>query len=148
MNDPLLFPDEGAAPLGSNSRANDEHREFSDADDAATTPSHRNAPPGTSEVAANRMAKRAPALRERVFAYIESRGLHGATDDEGEAALCIKCQTYTPRRNELAKAVRVVDSGRRRPTSSGCPAAVWIAAQFAPKPAPTSTSGVTGEVGP
>ena len=96
-----------------------------------TPPAHHNAPPGTSGVAAGRIAGHAKDLRARVLAYIVGQGPHGSTDDEGEAVLGIKPQTYTPRRGELVKLGQIVDSGRRRNTASGRPAAVWIASTSA-----------------
>ena len=94
-------------------------------------PARHNAPPGTSGAAAGRIASHAKDLRARVLAYIVGQGPHGSTDDEGEAVLGIKPQTYTPRRGELVNLGLVVDSGRRRNTASGRPAAVWIASTFA-----------------
>lgn len=96
-----------------------------------TPPVRHNATTGTSEVAASRIAGHAKDLRARVLAFIVGQGPHGATDDEGEAALGIKPQTYTPRRGELVALGLVVDSGRQRATASGRPAAVWIASTFA-----------------
>lgn len=104
----------------------------------STPPAHHNAPTGTSEVAAARIAGGAAALRSRILTYIVARGSEGATDDEGETALGIKCQTYTPRRGELVRDRLVIDSGQRRPTGSGRQAAVWIAV----------ASTVRGEVRP
>lgn len=94
-------------------------------------PAHHNAPCGTSDVAARRIAGHAPTQRSRVLMLIYSRGAEGLTDDEGEAALAMRPQSYTPRRRELVQLGQVVDSGRRRRTESGRPAAVWIAADFA-----------------
>lgn len=94
--------------------------------------SHR-APPGTSESAAAMIARKAPTMRERVFAAIQARGAYGLADHEGQAALGILMQTYTPRRGELASMGLIVDSGRRRKTPSGCRAAVWVSVEFAPK---------------
>lgn len=94
-------------------------------------PACGNAPRGTSRVAAGRIAVPAKDLRARVLAYIVKQTLNGATDDEGEAALGIKPQTYTPRRGELVALGLVVDSGRRRNTTSGRPAAVWVASTSA-----------------
>jgi hypothetical protein len=91
-----------------------------------TPPARHNAPAGTSGVAADRIAGHAKDLRARVLAFIVGQGPHGATDDEGEAFLGIKPQTYTPRRGELVALGLVVDSGRRRNTASGRPAAVWV----------------------
>jgi len=96
-----------------------------------TPPAHHNTPAGTSVVAAGRISGHAKDLRARVLAYIVGRGSQGATDGEGEAALEIKCSTYTPRRGELVVLTPVVDSGRRRNTASGRPAAVWVASTFA-----------------
>lgn len=64
--------------------------------------------------------------RERIYAHIVNAGIFGATDEEGEVALGIKCQSYTPRRGELARDKRIVDSGRTRQTTSGREAIVWI----------------------
>ena len=99
-----------------------------------TPPARHNAPPGTSGVAADRIAGHAKDLRARVLAFIVGQGPHGATDDEGEAVLGIKPQTYTPRRGELVALGLVVDSGRRRNTASGRPAAVWVTPNHASKP--------------
>ncbi len=97
-----------------------------------TPPARHNAPAGTSGVAADRIARHARDLRSSVLAFIVEQGPHGATDDEGEAALGVKPQTYTPRRGELVALRQVVDSGRRRNTASGRPAAVWVATTHAP----------------
>lgn len=107
-----------------------------------TPPARRNAPPGTSEKAAERIAGCAGTLRDRVQQHIASSGADGSTDDEGEAALSMKPQTYTPRRGELVALGIVVDSGRRRPTSSGRPAAVWVTRNHAPH-TPTTDGGAT-----
>lgn len=90
-------------------------------------PHHHNAPPGTSEVAAERIAPKALALRLQVLAVIVAAGSTGLTDDEGERLTGIKPQTYTPRRGELARAGFIERSDHKRPTASGCPAAVWVA---------------------
>lgn len=99
-----------------------------------TPPARHNAPPGTSSVAADRTAGHAKDLRVRVLVFIVSQGPHGAADDEGEAALGIKHQTYSLRREDLVALGLVVDSGRGRNTASGRPAAVWVARTHAPKP--------------
>jgi len=97
----------------------------------ASAPAHHNAPPCSSDAAAKAIERQTGGLRERVLAYIRSRGTDGATDQETQAMLGLACQTQTPRRRELAKAGAVVDSGRRRLTQSGRAATVWIAAEFA-----------------
>ena len=105
-----------------------------------TPPARHNAPAGTSGVAADRIAGHAKDLRARVLAFIVEQGPHGAIDDEGEAVLGIKPQTYTPRRGELVALGLVVDSGRRRNTASGRPAAVWVTPNHAP-PSPKPEGG-------
>jgi hypothetical protein len=95
-------------------------------------PAHHNAPPRSSDLAAEAIAPRSESLRGRVLAFLESRGSEGATDEHGEHALGLKPQTYTPRRGELVKLGLVVRSELRRPTSSGCSAVVWFAASHAP----------------
>jgi hypothetical protein len=96
-----------------------------------TPPARRNAPPGTSEVAARMARPAALTQAARIIEYITARGPEGATDDEGEATLGIKCQSYTPRRRALVKIGLVADSGRRRHTTSKRPATVWVLAKHA-----------------
>lgn len=148
MNTPTLFdpgppdhPAKDAAPLAGGAGVNSPNTS-SDSTVArlpSIPPARRNAPVGTSDVAAGRIAEYANILRTRVFAFIVQQGPHGATDDEGEAALGIKPQTYTPRRGELVALGLVVDSGRRRDTASGRPAAVWVTPEHAPKAGEVTT---------
>ncbi len=128
-----LFPIDDAAPLagGAGVRRTDSHPKSTAVPGAPTPPAHHNAPAGTSDVAADRIAPHAPNLRLQILAFIRSRGPAGATDDEGERALGIRCQTYTPRRGELRELGLVIDSGRRRPTETGRSAAVWVAVEYA-----------------
>lgn len=93
---------------------------------AIAPPWRRAAPAGTSKVATARIESRAPSLRDQVMGFLISRGAEGATDEEGELALGIKPQMYTPRRRELVKLGVVGESGRRRRTDAGRPAAVWV----------------------
>ena len=97
--------------------------------------------PETRHAAFCRITGHAGDLRTRVLAFIRSRGADGATDSEGEAALAMMPQTYTPRRGELVEAAAVIDSGNRRPTPSGRMAAVWVASQQAPNAAPQPREG-------
>ncbi len=102
-------------------------------------PAHHNAPPGTSSVAADRIAGHARNLRAAVLAVLRERGEYGATDQEIQVALNLSSDTQVPRRWELVKARMVVASGRKRKTRSGCPATVWVLAEFAPKPTTIAT---------
>ena len=139
MNTPLF---DDAAPGGAGAGVNGPSDAHNFTRLPLTPPARHNAPSGTSGVAADRIAGHAKDLRARVLAFIVGQGPHGATDDEGEAALGIKCQTYTPRRGELVALGLVVDSGRRRNTASGRPAAVWITATFA-----TAGPGASADAG-
>ncbi|MCC6321080.1 MAG: hypothetical protein IT438_06535 [Phycisphaerales bacterium] len=100
---------------------------------APTPLAPRNAPPGTSEVAARRIAGHAAAQRAAVLAVIVKSGAFGATDAEIESVTGIRAQSVSPRRGELHKLGLIVDSGRRRPTPRGRPAAVWVTTNHAPK---------------
>ena len=81
---------------------------------------------GTSYEAAERIAPSASSLRGMVLAYLRSRGEHGATDEEGQAKLCLDGNTYRPRRVELARAGFVRMTGQTRKTSAGRAASVWV----------------------
>jgi hypothetical protein len=119
---------EDTAPLAGSGDAGSSHPEHTRSRDAAavSAPWRRSAPAGTAQVAGARIGPRAQSLREQVMAFIISRGLDGATDEEGELALGIKPQTYNPRRLELVKLGVVEDTGRRRRMDAGRPAAVWV----------------------
>jgi hypothetical protein len=122
-------PNNDAAPLAGGASVTDNRRE-SDLTLAAirlAPPAHRNAPPGTSEVAAARIMPVAGTMRRRVYEAIIARGEDGLADFEGEARTGIRSQTYTPRRGELARLGLIANSGRKRPTPSNRPAAVWVA---------------------
>jgi hypothetical protein len=95
------------------------------------TPPARHDAPATSHAAARAIAPRAPSQRDQVLYAIRQAGARGLTDDEGESALGIRPQSYTPRRGELAREGLIVDSGRRRRTSGGREAIVWIAREHA-----------------
>lgn len=102
-----------------------------------TPPAHRNAPAGTSGVAADRIAGYAAKQRADVLAVIVKSGAFGATDADIETATGIRAQSVSPRRGELRALGLVVDSGRRRPTPRGRPAAVWVTPNHStPSPKP------------
>lgn len=64
--------------------------------------------------------------RKAVLDFLVERGDQGATDEEVSIALDMRLYTAAPRRNELLRDGWIVDSGRRRRTTTGSPAAVWI----------------------
>ncbi|MBX3408127.1 MAG: hypothetical protein KF869_15335 [Phycisphaeraceae bacterium] len=148
MSDPLHFPDEGAAAPGSNGRTESDSGNDRLARIRLGPLAHHNSPPGTSDLAARSIGPHAAQQRADVLGVILKAGAFGATDAEIELITGIRAQSVSPRRGELRRLGLIVDSGRRRKTPRGRDAAVWVLAQFAPKPAPTSTPGVTGEVGP
>lgn len=90
-------------------------------------PYRKNAPVGTSEVAAAQIASHTPNQRSRIYAVIQDAGAAGLTDEQGQELTGIKTQSYTPRRGELVKDGKIRDTGERRKTRSGSPAAVWVA---------------------
>ena len=83
-----------------------------------------------------------------ILALLRARGEHGATDEEMQDVFAVfpfsddemkimrplrNGNTQRPRRVELAGGgkkkrwpVLIVDSGRTRPTASGCKATVWV----------------------
>ena len=79
----------------------------------------------TSKQAAESVAISAASMRGRVLAFIASRP-QGVTDDEVELALSMRHQTASARRRELVLLGMVKDSDRRRRTSSGRSATVWV----------------------
>jgi len=76
--------------------------------------------------AAASMEERAPTLREKVLEFIRYMDAHGATDEEMQVALDLNPSTQRPRRRELVQAGLVEPSVRKRKTSSGRGAIVWI----------------------
>jgi uracil-DNA glycosylase family 4 len=89
----------------------------------------------TSYDAAASVAKDAGQLRELVFAKIHESGAGGMTCDEIEIESQLTHQTASARVNELMRAGRIVDSGRKRPTRSSRQAIVWTVVDA---PMPTS----------
>ena len=64
--------------------------------------------------------------REKVFKCIDDSGELGRTDEEISLATGIVKDTVRPRRGDLEKLGRVVDSGRTRPGISGRQFTVWV----------------------
>lgn len=87
----------------------------------------RNDAPDTSIAAAKKVLGRTGSQRRRVYNYILSNGIDGATDQQIQDALSISESSERPRRKELLEAGLIIDSGERRPTRSGNASKVWIA---------------------
>jgi hypothetical protein len=86
---------------------------------------HRGAPE-TERRAAIEVQPRTGTARRRVLDLIASRGETGATDEEVSIALRMRLYTAAPRRTELVRGGWVMDSGKRRRTTTGSRAAVWM----------------------
>jgi len=81
----------------------------------------------TSEDAAEQIAPVAGTLCWYVLECVRSRLSYGATRDEVAQAMEMRLQTVCARMRELVVKGYVVDSGRRRKTTSGRMAAVMVA---------------------
>lgn len=82
---------------------------------------------GTRRAAGDAIAPHLDRLQQAVLEFLRARGDRGATDQEIAGGLGLQSDTARARRVELRDARLVHDSGRRRPTSTGRPATVWIA---------------------
>ena len=67
------------------------------------------------------------SINRAIYAYIESRGLDGATDQEVEQVTRIDGNSVRPSRGSLVKQGLVFDSGRTRPNAKGNNCIVWVA---------------------
>jgi len=65
--------------------------------------------------------------RAAVLHFLESRGRHGATDDEIQLGLGMPPSTERPRRIELFEARLIVKNGMQRGTRTGRWAEVYVA---------------------
>lgn len=86
---------------------------------------HSNARDTELEAAA-RVLPRSGTARARVLHAIARAGSGGLTDEETSLELEMRLYTAAPRRKELLDAGWIVDSTRRRPTTTGSQAIVWI----------------------
>lgn len=87
----------------------------------------------TSRAAAKSVVGHTKTLRGQVYVYISQQREKGATDAEIQMALGMSGNTERPRRQELETQKLIADSGQTRATSSGRPATVWVAKEFAAK---------------
>lgn len=74
---------------------------------------------------------RRATLRALVLRHLVAAGAAGAIDEEMQDALHMEGNTQRPRRRELEQAGLVIDSGRRRPTTKGKRATVWVVSHVA-----------------
>ena len=80
----------------------------------------------TSKAAAEAIEPTAGTLRHAVMRFLRCCGCVGATDEQMQLALQMNPSTQRPRRIELVKGGFAFDSSRRRPTTSGRAATVWV----------------------
>jgi hypothetical protein len=95
----------------------------------------------TSLAAALSVIQGAENIRRRVYRYIRDTGETGATCDEVEIALEGRHTTISARIRELSIMHAIVDTGDRRPTSSGRSARIYRAC-VNPSPEPPHYSTV------
>lgn len=88
------------------------------------TPSQPHSP--TSIGAAAAIRPEARNLKARVYECVAKAGVHGMTDQEMQRSLSMDPSTQRPRRIDLVHEGKVLDSGKRRDTSSGRKAVVWV----------------------
>lgn len=82
-----------------------------------------------SDTSSASAAKTAPKFSGRLVVALKMfASLHhnGATDEEGQSLLDLSGDSYRPIRVTLTKHGLVADSGRRRPTTNGRSAVVWV----------------------
>lgn len=82
----------------------------------------------TSIAALESMKLVAPSLRDRIAERYARIGDVGATCEEIERWFCRSHQTISSAMRAIQKRGAIVDSGKRRPTSSGRQAIVWVSA--------------------
>lgn len=80
----------------------------------------------TSAAAARSTRRDAPHVAARMLALIDDRGRHGATCDELESETGMLHQTVSSKVRFLVKDGLIEDSGERRQTRHGRPAAVYM----------------------
>lgn len=79
----------------------------------------------TSRAAAAQIKQRIGPMHLQIIKYLTEHP-HGATDEQMQAAIPMGANTQRPRRVELTKLGRVVDSGRCERGASRREAVVWV----------------------
>lgn len=88
---------------------------------------HRGA--DTSAKAHERSKRKAPTDRANIYCEIRLAGKGGLTCAEIETRLALSHQSASARISELSRRGMIRDTKRRRPTSSGCMARVYVTAE-------------------
>ncbi len=93
-------------------------------DDKLKLPVAANAPAQESRAAPKPVPPAGVPHKQIIMAAFHAAPV-GLTDEEGSDLTGIRMSGYGPRRLELVRAGKLVDSGERRPTKSGLSAIVW-----------------------
>jgi hypothetical protein len=80
----------------------------------------------TSKQAAAAIGPRLSELQRQVLHYVRGQGERGATDEEIQLVTGMRPDTARARRCELRDKGLLIDSGKRRSTTSGRAAVVWV----------------------
>ena len=96
---------------------------------AGDTPRQRDS--DTSASAGDAARDGARTLRKQIWEWVRAQGDHGATTEEVQLALGLRQSSASARRVELTHAGALRDTGRRRMTTGGREAAVYVAAEVA-----------------
>ena len=83
----------------------------------------------TSVAAAEKVLPRTGSLKRKVYEYILSQGMRGATDQEIEKTLQIEGNTVRPSRVGLIKNGYIIDSGTTRKNHHNNDCIVWRAVE-------------------
>jgi len=83
----------------------------------------------TSIAAAEKVLPRTGSLKRKVYEYILSQGMRGATDQEVEKTLQIEGNTVRPSRVGLIKEGYIIDSGTTRKNHHNNDCIVWRAVE-------------------
>ena len=83
----------------------------------------------TSIEAKRKIEPQIGSINRKVYEFILSRGVHGATDQEIEATLHLDGNTVRPSRGALVKKGIVSDSGTTRKNIKGNNCIVWRATE-------------------
>ena len=79
----------------------------------------------TSVAAKIKVAPRMGSLRHKVYEFITTQGMYGATDQEMERTLHIDGNTIRPTRGSLVKDGLIIDAGTTRKNNHGNDCIVW-----------------------
>ena len=124
MTGTLFDPDPEDARQPAKARGTRNHK-TQDSRITPYAPARRGAPE-TSHAAARRAKHGAHSQAVRLLCFLAERGETGATNEEAVGALDLRMSSATARCRGLVLDGLVRDSGRTRPTTSGCAAIVWV----------------------